>query len=344
MEQTEIQGLQTRARILLESNDIDLLKDELDSIDTEYKQRSEELLLLQKRVETLEEYRSSLQIRCLSLSENISSSASPLSLLDLASASGAAPVASSSCLYSQRNFPWSAAVEQLKHSIFRIHHWRPFQLDAINATLSRRDCFVIMPTGGGKSVLFQLPGLIDLAPSGRTFAVAFEAEHIAVPVAADFHEKYMMDSSSASFGVGVGAETRTDEFTSLDEVEGPDFSSSSSAALSSSSRDRHTTNEIVPKCQVTFIVSPLLALSLDQVSQLQQLGIGAAQLSSKQSREEQNEIFRKLSGPSFNVLRFSFSSDFIVLLSQTLLLLCASCLLRQRSLCNRRLCRRSWWH
>ena len=40
----------------------------------------------------------------------------------------------------------------------------------INATLSGRDCFAILPTGAGKSLLFQLPGMI--AESGLTVVVS----------------------------------------------------------------------------------------------------------------------------------------------------------------------------
>src|SRR3989344_5984950 len=50
-------------------------------------------------------------------------------------------------------------MENLLKQYFGYNEFRPMQLDIIKITLEKRDSLVIMPTGGGKSVCYQLPTL-----------------------------------------------------------------------------------------------------------------------------------------------------------------------------------------
>uniref|UniRef100_A0A7S0IFA7 ATP-dependent DNA helicase n=1 Tax=Micromonas pusilla TaxID=38833 RepID=A0A7S0IFA7_MICPS len=57
---------------------------------------------------------------------------------------------------------WDAKVDSILADVFRITTgFRPAQRGVINATLSGRDVFVVMPAGGGKSLTYQLPAVID---------------------------------------------------------------------------------------------------------------------------------------------------------------------------------------
>eukprot|EP00727_Mastigamoeba_balamuthi_P007638 m51a1_g3495 putative dna helicase (1156) ;mRNA; r:810182-814573 len=57
----------------------------------------------------------------------------------------------------KQNFKWSQDLVAQNRSIFGHHSFRKNQLEVVNAIMSGKDCFVLMPTGGGKSLCFQLP-------------------------------------------------------------------------------------------------------------------------------------------------------------------------------------------
>ncbi|KAK7869932.1 hypothetical protein R5R35_013711 [Gryllus longicercus] len=71
--------------------------------------------------------------------------------------------------FSGTDFPHSKEMLKAFREVFGLHSFRPCQLQAINAILLNHDSFILMPTGGGKSLCYQLPAVIS---SGVTIVVS----------------------------------------------------------------------------------------------------------------------------------------------------------------------------
>jgi hypothetical protein len=64
-------------------------------------------------------------------------------------------------------FRWSDDLNQANTDFFANSAFRPNQREAINATMSGKDCFVLMPTGGGNLLLCKLKKCRHLRKAGH---------------------------------------------------------------------------------------------------------------------------------------------------------------------------------
>lgn len=68
----------------------------------------------------------------------------------------------------------AAHAARLKAALLRCGHtaFRRGQLEAVTATLEGKDSFLILPTGGGKSLTFQASWVVTDAPMWQELDVA----------------------------------------------------------------------------------------------------------------------------------------------------------------------------
>ncbi|XP_076169564.1 ATP-dependent DNA helicase Q1 [Ptiloglossa arizonensis] len=63
--------------------------------------------------------------------------------------------------WNKEDFTWSKDLKATLRNVFKIEKLRELQLPTMNAIMSNEDVILVMPTGGGKSLCYQLPAVIS---------------------------------------------------------------------------------------------------------------------------------------------------------------------------------------
>ncbi|XP_076861490.1 ATP-dependent DNA helicase Q1 isoform X2 [Brachyhypopomus gauderio] len=71
--------------------------------------------------------------------------------------------------YEESDFSWSEELQEKLMSVFKLSRFRPLQRAAINLSMAGKDLFLVMPTGRGKSLCYQLPAVCS---KGFTLVIA----------------------------------------------------------------------------------------------------------------------------------------------------------------------------
>ncbi|KAH9888224.1 hypothetical protein F4778DRAFT_755461 [Xylariomycetidae sp. FL2044] len=119
----------------------------------------------------------------------------------------------------EKKYPWYKNVRRALKDRFRMTGFRHNQLAAINATLAGHDAFILMPTGGGKSLCYQLPAIIS---SGRTHGITVVVSPLLSLMQDQLDHLSNLRIAAASFSGDSDHEQRTEILKVLKSASNPE--------------------------------------------------------------------------------------------------------------------------
>eukprot|EP00775_Hariotina_reticulata_P010922 gene10922-11077_t len=118
--------------------------------DNSFEQLQQQLLLVEEQLQELEEAKQQLRIREQLLRQQKEK------LQRRIIVEQQAPKADWSS-----QFSWDERLQQALQQAFGLTNFRPLQREVMNATLQGRDVLLLLPSGGGKSLCYQLPAVVS---------------------------------------------------------------------------------------------------------------------------------------------------------------------------------------
>ncbi|WVQ85440.1 hypothetical protein IAT38_007605 [Cryptococcus sp. DSM 104549] len=131
----------------------------------------------------------------------------------------------------ETQYPWSREVNIRLRQVFHLSGFRKHQREAINETMAGRDVFVLMPTGGGKSLTYQLPAVCT---TGKTRGVTFVISPLISLIA--------------------------DQTRHLTDIGVPTIAYTSDLAPTDKQRANQQLSEAVPKTKVVYVTPEMMSM------------------------------------------------------------------------------------
>nr|XP_023672527.1 ATP-dependent DNA helicase Q1 isoform X1 [Paramormyrops kingsleyae]XP_023672528.1 ATP-dependent DNA helicase Q1 isoform X1 [Paramormyrops kingsleyae]XP_023672529.1 ATP-dependent DNA helicase Q1 isoform X1 [Paramormyrops kingsleyae] len=146
----------------MEKNSANDAQAELESVESE-------LVVVEQQIAELLERQSDLNSRKSQLLKRLKQASNSAQPSGSAHSQGSGRTKQDLKRYEGTDFTWSKEVRLQLSGTFHLTKFRPLQLKAINLTMSGKDVFLVMPTGGGKSLCYQLPAVCS---GGFTLVIA----------------------------------------------------------------------------------------------------------------------------------------------------------------------------
>ncbi|KAL7562089.1 hypothetical protein ACA910_015410 [Epithemia clementina (nom. ined.)] len=118
------------------------------------------------------------------------------------------------------DYPWTTVLLEVLQSTFGIASYREHQEEIINATLQGQNVFVLMRTGGGKSLTYQLPALYEGRLSGQAKVTLVISPLLSLIQDQEEQMNALVPGSATSFTSGLGTSEQAKRWNMVRDPQG----------------------------------------------------------------------------------------------------------------------------
>ncbi|KZT20245.1 ATP-dependent DNA helicase [Neolentinus lepideus HHB14362 ss-1] len=150
-----------------------------------------------------------------------------------------------------KNSPYLPEIMEKLNTIFGMRQFRKNQLEVITATLDGRDVLVLMPTGGGKSLCYQLPAICQ---TGKTRGVTVVISPLLALMRDQEQSLLSKGIDVVNFSSDQSDEANSDSWAKLNGRNKPSIMYVTPEKLESSSKMKNTLQRVYEQGQLARFV------------------------------------------------------------------------------------------